>query len=575
MRKPWERPGIDELARVVRSGSSVIFVAPTGYGKSKSIPRLLEEGRDTGIAARVIHVLPLRALVKQQFKFLKSLLGERAGFLAGLEISREDYSGFMLRQAVVTTLDSFSLNLARLPVVELSGVLRDVFEGHYELPRAAIFSSLTVFDEAHLYAEPWAEEPPLSRLFLGLVLSVFARAELPVVIETATMPRSLMRDVARRTRGKIMAVCRTCCIHEGCTSIRDREYEEEQSLDWRTSLVDKGTAWERAIELAETGRRVLISVNTVSSAIEVYKYVAERLGRESVVLIHGRLSEKDREAAVGRMPRARVVVATQVIEAGVDVDAEALVTEAAAPSSLAQRAGRLCRSRETLEKCREEPPEVIIYEPDKLHPYGTVARDALSLLRELEEVGDGIEWRLLDDRENRDKRLRSFRVLVEQAEDRAGEKPRPGYAAYTNLLYLSLTSISRTSSRPTMTLLQRYCSLVRDSSLITLAVPKRQDSYDHLEASLSLLARRRAEKILDCSNEECRIVLIAYGDRVEIIEDKVPREKLLGMLRSCQAFLDRYPRLLGEVARKHGLRGYQLLPVVRQESYIEGVGLVA
>ena len=576
MRKPWERPGIDKLVETIRKGSSTVFVAPTGYGKSKSVPRLLEESRSAGIAARVIHVLPLRALVEQQFMFLRSLLGSRAGFLAGLRLGHGDYSGFMLRKAVVSTLDSFSLNLARLPVAELSGVLRDVFEGHYELPRAAIFSSLTVLDEAHLYAEPWAEEPPLSRLFTELVLSVFSRAGLPVVVETATMPRGLVERIAKKTRGDIIAVCRDCCHDTRCTAIHDKEYEEEQSLAWRTSLVDKTSALHRAKELAETGRKVLVSVNTVGSAIEAYNYLTKHLGREDIVLVHGRLSATDREEAVKNIPGARIVVATQVIEAGVDVDAEALVTEAATPSSLAQRAGRLCRGKETLERCREEPPEVIIYEPEKPHPYGDAVPATLIQLEKLKQVGDGVEWRLLDDRVEDTGRLRSFRLLVESVEDKAWEKQVLGreQVAYLNLLYLSLTSISRASPRPAKLLLSHYCSLVRDSSLVTLAIPRDKDGYDYLDTSLGLLAKK-ADKILDCRGDRCRVLLIGYGDEVKEVEDTAPREKLLRALQSCSSYMSLYPGLVAEAARRHGLRGYQLLPVTRPGAYLRGIGLVA
>ncbi|ABM80498.1 DEAD/DEAH box helicase [Hyperthermus butylicus] len=77
------RRGISELAGEVRRGSNAVLVAPTGYGKSKSLPLLLEEAEKAGIAARAVHVLPLRALVRQQYEYLRGILGRDAGYLAG------------------------------------------------------------------------------------------------------------------------------------------------------------------------------------------------------------------------------------------------------------------------------------------------------------------------------------------------------------------------------------------------------------------------------------------------------------------------------------------------------------
>lgn len=583
--KPWERPGIDAVAREVSMGENVVFIAPTGYGKSKSVPRLYEASRGSGLASRVVHVLPLRALVQQQYQFLRRILGDGAGYLAGLRLSEEDYSGFMLRRAVVSTLDSFALNIARLPVAELAGVLRGVFEGHYELPRAAIASSLVVLDEAHLYAEPWASEEPISRWFFSFVLEVLAQARIPLVVETATMSRRLVGEVARLSRARIIAVCGSCGA--GWSTVRDREYEDLHSFAWETVVArDAGEALKHALGIAETGRKVLFAVNTVGSALRVYEEARSVLG-DGVVLVHGRLSHGDKEDAVKRIEEAGFIVSTQVIEAGVDVDAEVLSTEAAAPSSLAQRAGRLCRSKKTAEKCANEKPLVVVYKPRSPYPYaGDVVRGVLSRLKSLLEGGGGVEWRLLDGRVADGRRLTSFRVLVEELEDQGLQSASGRHAAYRALLY---HSVARTMGSPrySMSLLEKYCSLVRGSALVELAIPLKGEGaepgtvlaggeYDFVEVSLDTLRYfgERGRRVVYCEEGSCRVLVYGYTDEPAWTVVRLPRRSVEGMLRDCKSYVKMRAKLLQRASKESGLRVVELYPIVYPGAYVRGLGLI-
>jgi CRISPR-associated endonuclease/helicase Cas3 len=534
----------------------------------------------------VVHVLPLRALVQQQYQFLRRILGDGAGYLAGLRLSEKDYSGFMLRRAVVSTLDSFALNIARLPVAELAGVLRGVFEGHYELPRAAIASSLVVLDEAHLYAEPWASEEPISRWFFSFVLEVLARARIPLVVETATMSGRLIEEVARLSRARIVAVCGSCG-GAGWSTVRDREYEALYSFAWETVVArDAGEALKRALDIAETGRKVLFAVNTVGSALRVYEEARSVLG-DDVVLVHGRLSHGDKEDAVKRIEEARFIVSTQVIEAGVDVDAEVLFTEAAAPSSLAQRAGRLCRSKETAEKCANEKPLVVVYKPRSPYPYtSSVVKGVLSRLKSLLEGGSGVEWRLLDDRVVDGGRLTSFRLLVEELENQGLQGASGRRAAYRALLY---HSVARTMGDPrySMRLLEEYCSLVRGSALAGLAIPLRSegaepgaavagDEYDFVEVSLDTLRyfRERGRRVVYCEEDSCRVLAYGYTDEPAWAVVRLPRRSVEEMLGGCKGYVGVRAKLLQRASKESGVRVVELYPIVYPGAYVKGLGLI-
>lgn len=96
------------------------------------------------------------------------------------------------------------------------------------------------------------------------------------------------------------------------------------------------------------GERTIVVLNRVRRAQDLYRELLRSTDAE-VVLVHSRFREPDRTEAsrlalAEELPVAgRIVVATQVIEAGVDISASLLVTETAPWSSLVQRLGRCNR----------------------------------------------------------------------------------------------------------------------------------------------------------------------------------------------------------------------------------------
>ncbi|MEN3047870.1 MAG: CRISPR-associated helicase Cas3' [Candidatus Caldarchaeales archaeon] len=89
--------------------------------------------------------------------------------------------------------------------------------------------------------------------------------------------------------------------------------------------------------------RVLVIANTVKNAIEIYRSL-RGIGIEPVIL-HAKMIEAERKRRMSEVERGPcVVVSTQIFEAGVDMSFDALVTEAAPPDSLIQRAGRVARN---------------------------------------------------------------------------------------------------------------------------------------------------------------------------------------------------------------------------------------
>jgi CRISPR-associated endonuclease/helicase Cas3 len=98
------------------------------------------------------------------------------------------------------------------------------------------------------------------------------------------------------------------------------------------------------LERHRPGALTLVVTNTVDAAQHLYRHL--RAADENCTLLHSRfrgIERVERLAAVLGEPDGRIVVTTQVVEAGLDLDAVVLVTEAAPWPSLIQRAGHCNR----------------------------------------------------------------------------------------------------------------------------------------------------------------------------------------------------------------------------------------
>jgi CRISPR-associated endonuclease/helicase Cas3 len=133
--------------------------------------------------------------------------------------------------------------------------------------------------------------------------------------------------------------------------------------------------------------------NTVARALATYDALQALAPEAELLLLHSRFRPPDREERIARLdsepgPAGRVLVTTQVIEAGIDLDASALVSDLCPWANLVQRAGRLnragARAAATLHWIDPPGDEV----PAKLAP--PYPADALEQARHLLRGLDGV-----------------------------------------------------------------------------------------------------------------------------------------------------------------------------------------
>lgn len=122
---------------------------------------------------------------------------------------------------------------------------------------------------------------------------------------------------------------------------------------WRAETADDyaATLAKEVIQKHKTKSFSLVIVNRVNRAQEVFKRLQALVRSTSqppdLLLIHSRFRSAERKKIQARLKEApvqgRIIVATQAIEAGIDLSAQTLFTELAPWSSLVQRFGRCNR----------------------------------------------------------------------------------------------------------------------------------------------------------------------------------------------------------------------------------------
>ena len=222
--------------------------------------------------------------------------------------------------------------------------------------------STIVVDEVHAYDRYMTE-------ILKVVLGWLGRMGVSVVLLSATLTESLGRELVGSWLGRDvddtlwadyprftharMGECATVVnTHVPLESERTIAIQKHPSIE---SELGRREFCSIIPRLKSEGGRYVVICNTVRSAQELYTEIRNTglLEESELELYHARLIERNRQAVHERiesrcaknMPRdgLMVVIATQVLEASIDVDFDELWSEIAPFEALVQRAGRMHR----------------------------------------------------------------------------------------------------------------------------------------------------------------------------------------------------------------------------------------
>lgn len=221
---------------------------------------------------------------------------------------------------------------------------------HRTLRSFALAGKVVILDEVHSY------DAYTSTLIKSLIRALRDHGA-TVLILSATLTKHALRDLLDLQDGEAKSLAYPLVTVRSGADVREYPVPAQDSrrVKIRPASDDREVMGE-ALDRAMNGEQVLWIENTVSAAQERYKAFSPFAGGIELGLIHSRFPAFQREeteqkwvellgknGAEERVKRGRILVATQVLEQSVDVDADFLVTMLAPADMVFQRIGRLWR----------------------------------------------------------------------------------------------------------------------------------------------------------------------------------------------------------------------------------------
>ena len=320
---PFQR----QVADLLLSGQNVILQAPTGAGKTWAAELPFLEAREQGLdfPRKCIYAVPMRVLANQFAADLKV-----DGLTTRVQTGEHSDDPMFLADITFATIDQVLSSFLVTPY-SLPGRLANLNAG-------AIASSYLVFDEFHLF-------DPTSTLPTTVEMLRMLKGVVPFLLMTATFSQNMLNGLADILGATVVPETEQArsAFAELPSQHKTRRYHVAPEALSVTSILDRHK------------NHTLVICNTVPRAQALYGALREcdALEDTQVRLLHGRFLQADRariesevRTAYSREARATgrwITVATQVIEVGLDITCDTMLTELAPANSIIQRAGRCAR----------------------------------------------------------------------------------------------------------------------------------------------------------------------------------------------------------------------------------------
>ena len=299
---------------------NVIVIGSTGIGKTEGA--LLWSKND-----KTFFTLPLRISINAIYDRIKDTIGyKHVGLLHSTAL---DYLDEKNEENEFNKIQQARNLYQKITTCTIDQIFPFVFKYRgYEKIYATLSYSKVVIDEIQAYS------PEIVAVLLK-GLQMINNLNGKFMVMTATLPR-IYREKLQEMGIKF-------------------EYNEfiKDTKRHKFKIIDKSINEDiEEIKEKSENKKVLIIVNTINKAIELYK-VLENDGVEKVNLLHSRFEQEDRsEKEINikefskQKDKSGIWITTQIVEASLDIDFDMLYTEMSTLDSLFQRFGRCYRSRE-------------------------------------------------------------------------------------------------------------------------------------------------------------------------------------------------------------------------------------
>jgi CRISPR-associated endonuclease/helicase Cas3 len=302
------------------SDKNIVLVAATGSGKTEYSMNWIN-------GQKAFYLLGLRTAVNEMYKRFKAIFGDNTALLHG-EISyifEQDDTD----ESYIERIESARKLCAPVTIATADQLVTAVFKYNgFELPYLTASYSKIVLDEIQSFSP---DSIAAIMVFLKEIHSLGGK----FLLMTATLP-PFIKDELKELECVEFPAPELSSIKRHRITI----YEEP---------IDSPRALEIITQQFKSDKKVLIVCNTVKKAQAMY----DLLQNLTPSLLHSRFIHRDRQLkeikimSINNPEHPPVVwIATQIVEASLDLDFDVLFTECSPIDSLLQRFGRCYRKRE-------------------------------------------------------------------------------------------------------------------------------------------------------------------------------------------------------------------------------------
>jgi len=315
-----------EPAKYLLNGRNIILQAPTGSGKTKAaiFPYLLARWQCLDFPRKMIYCVPMRVLARS---FWSEIIQTHSSLDVRLQTGEQQDDRRFEGEIIFTTIDQVISSFLNIPY-SLSARQGNVNAG-------AVISAYLVFDEFHLL-------DPGSTLPTTLEMLRMIRKVAPFMLMTATFSSEMLNRLASLLDAEVV-------------NISDQELRRiptQRDKKRRYHRIDAQLTAETVLHHHRT--HSIVICNTVERAQDLFeKLRAQADSGTQIILLHSRFLREHRQKKEDEVWRlfgkyrdksgSVILVATQVIEVGMDITCEVMHTEVAPANAILQRAGRCAR----------------------------------------------------------------------------------------------------------------------------------------------------------------------------------------------------------------------------------------
>lgn len=339
-----------DFIRTIDHRGVYVLEAPMGLGKTEAALfaayKLMESGQNKGLYFGLPTRLTSDRIHQRVEEFMAKTL-ENPGFVKlihghawmNLESTAAEFkagqSWFHPRKrALLAPFGVGTIDQALMSVLKVK---------HHFVRTFGLAGKVVILDEVHSY-------DAYTGTLLDCLVEELLEIDCSVIILSATLTakrRTAFKVVATQTQAYPLISTATKTIAPPPSA------EKRIRLEYASNELDE--LFERATAAAEKGCCVLWIANTVAQSQEIFSKIngERREGVFETGLLHSRFPAYRRAeiesvwmeklGKSGERPNGCILVATQVVEQSVDIDADLLITELAPTDMLLQRIGRLCR----------------------------------------------------------------------------------------------------------------------------------------------------------------------------------------------------------------------------------------